>query len=71
LLLVGEDGADAFSEDAAVPQLLVSQQPPDLGQPGIGECAAVVTGPAVQQRDALEAEQVGQRVLIDQEIDGR
>jgi hypothetical protein len=27
----------------------------------------VVSGPGVQQRDALEAEQIGQRVLIDHE----
>jgi hypothetical protein len=41
--------------------------PPDLGQPIVGECAAVVPGPSVQQRDAFEAEQIGQWVLVDHE----
>ena len=67
MLLVGGDGADALGEHAAVPQLLVIQQPPDLSQPGIDEFAVVVPGPGVQQRDAFEAEQIGQRVLIDHE----
>ncbi len=67
LLLVGSDGADPLCEYAAVPQLVVVQQPPDLGQPGIGEFAVVVSGPGVKQRDAFEAEQIGQRVLIDHE----
>ena len=62
---VGGDGTSALGEHAAVPQLLVIQQPPDLGQPGLGEFAVVVPGPGVQQRDAFEAEQVGERVLID------
>ena len=64
-LLVDGGGADLLNQHAAVPQLLVIQQPPDLGQPGLGERAVVVSGPGVQQRDALEAEQIGQRVLID------
>ena len=67
LLLVGGDGADPPGEHATVPQLLVVQQPPDLGQPGVDECAVVVPGPGVQQRDAFEAEQIGKRVLIDHE----
>jgi hypothetical protein len=62
-LLVGEDGADPLGEYAAVSQLLIIQQPPDLGQPDVGERAVVVSGPAVQQRDAFEAEQVGKRVF--------
>jgi hypothetical protein len=44
LLLVSGNGADALGEHAAVPQLLVIQQPPDLGQPGLGELAVVVPG---------------------------
>ena len=51
----------------AIIQRLVIQQPPDLGQPGVGECAVAVSGPGVQQRDAFEAEQVGKRVLVDHE----
>jgi len=66
-LLVNGGGADLLNQHAAVPQLLVIQQPPDLGQPGLRECAVVVSGPGVQQRDALEAEQIGQRVLINHE----
>jgi hypothetical protein len=31
-------------EYAAAPQLLVIQQPPDLGQPGIGERTVVIPG---------------------------
>jgi hypothetical protein len=65
LLLVGDDGAGALGERAAVPQLLVIKQPPDLGQPGLGEFAVVVPRPGVQRRDALEAEQIGKLVLID------
>ena len=49
------------------PQLLVIQELSDLGQPGAGESAVVVTGPGVQQGDAFEAEQIGKRVLIDHE----
>ena len=67
LLLVGEDGADALGGYAAVPQLLVIQELPDLGQPGVGERAVVVSGPGVQQGDAFEAEQIGKRVLVDHE----
>jgi len=52
-------------EHATVPQLLVIQQPPDLGQPGIDEFAVVAPGPGIQQRNAFEAEQIGKRVLID------
>jgi hypothetical protein len=37
-----------------VPQLLVVQQPPDLGQPGVDESAVVVPGPGVQERGAFE-----------------
>lgn len=48
-----------------VPQLLVIEQPPDLGQPGFGELAVMVPGPGVKQRGAFQAEQVGKRVLID------
>ena len=36
-LLVGGNGADPLGEHATVPQLLVIQQPPDLGQPGLSE----------------------------------
>jgi len=46
-LLVGQDGADALGDYAAVSQLLVIEQPPDLGQPGVGECAVVVPSPGV------------------------
>ncbi|MGN6792267.1 MAG: hypothetical protein ACTHJW_07725 [Streptosporangiaceae bacterium] len=67
LLLVGEDGADPLGEYTAVPQLLVIQEHSDLGRPGIGKCAVVVSGPGGQQRDAFEAEQKGKRVLIDHE----
>jgi hypothetical protein len=67
LLPVGGDGADALGVHAAVPQLLVIQQPPDLCQPGVSKCAVVVSRPGVQQRDAFQAEQIGQRVLIDHE----
>jgi hypothetical protein len=55
----------AAGRHAAVSQLLVIQEPSDLGQPGVGECPAMVPGPGVKQRDAFEAEQVGKRVLID------
>ena len=65
LLLVGGDGADARRSYAAAAQALIVQQPPDLGQPGLGERAVVLSGPGVEQRDALQAEQVGERVLID------
>jgi hypothetical protein len=65
LLPVGGHRADALGEHPPVPQLVVIQQPPDLGQPGFGELAVVVPGPRVQQRDALEAEEIGERVLID------
>jgi hypothetical protein len=67
LLLVGGDGADALGALAAVPQLLARQRPPELGQPGAGECAVVVLGPGLQQRDAFGAGQIGKRVLIDHE----
>jgi hypothetical protein len=66
-LLVGQHGADPLGEYAAVPQLLVIKQAPDLSQPGISEGSVVVSGPGVQQRDAFEAEQVGKRDLIDHE----
>jgi hypothetical protein len=59
LLLAGGGGADPPGEHRAVPQLLVIQQPPDLGQPGLGEFAVVIPGPGVQQRNALEAELAG------------
>jgi hypothetical protein len=55
------------SANRPVPQLLITQQLPDLGQPGVGECAVVVPGPGVQQRDAFEPEQIGKRILIDHE----
>src|SRR6516225_6098149 len=55
-LLVDGRGADLLNQHAAVPQLLVIQQPPDLGQPGLREGAVVVSGPGVQQRDALQAD---------------
>ena len=59
----------AFTEArlAAVPQPLVSQQPPDLGQPGLSERAVVVSGPGIQQRDTLKAQQIPKRILIDHE----
>src|SRR5258708_34301757 len=41
-LLVDGGGADLLNQHAAVPQPLVIQQPPDLGQPGLTERAAVV-----------------------------
>jgi hypothetical protein len=41
------DDADLVAQVAAVPHLLVIQQPPDLGQPGAGECAVVVPSPGV------------------------
>jgi len=66
-LAVGGDRADPLGQHAAAAQLLVIEQPPDLGQPGIGEGAVVIPGPGVQQRDAFEAEQIGERVLIDHE----
>jgi hypothetical protein len=71
LLLVGGDGADAPGEHRAILQHLVIQQPPDLGQPGIGELTVVIPGPGVQQRHALEAEEIGTRVLIDHGADLR
>jgi hypothetical protein len=67
LLPVGQDGADAVGGYTSVPQLLVIEQPPDLGQPGVGEGAVMVPSPGVQQCDAFEAEQIGKRVLIDHE----
>ena len=67
LLLVGGHGADALGEHAAVPQLLVIKQPPDLGQPGIDEFTVMLPSPGVKQRDAFQAEQVRKRVLIDHE----
>jgi hypothetical protein len=69
LLLVGGDGADLLDKHPAVPQLLVGQQPPDLGQPGLGEFTVMIPGPGIQERDALEAEQKGKRVLIDHGAD--
>ena len=66
-ILGRDDSRTTLGEYAAVPQRLVIQQPPDLGQPGIGEFAVVVPGPGIQQRDAFEAEQIGKRVLIDHE----
>ena len=63
LLLVSEDGADPLGEHAAVLQLFVIQELSDLGQPAVGERPVVVSGPGVQQCDALEAEQIGKRVL--------
>jgi hypothetical protein len=66
-LLVGEDCTDPPGGYAAVSQLLIIQQPPYLGQPGVGECAVVIPSPGVQQRDAFEAEQIGKRVLVDHE----
>lgn len=62
---VGDHRADALGEHRAVTQILIIQQPPDLGQPGFGECAVVIPDPGIQQRDAFQAEQIGQRVLID------
>jgi hypothetical protein len=66
-LRVDGDGADPLNQHAAVPQLLVIQQPPDLRQPGVGEGAVVVPGPGVQQRDAFDAEQISEGILIDHE----
>ena len=43
----------------------VAQQGPDLGEPGQREVAAVLTVERPQQRQALQAQQVAQRMLID------
>jgi len=67
VLLVGGDGADLLGEHTTAAQLLVIEQPPDLGQPGFSECAVVISSPGVKQRDAFESEQIGQRVLVDHE----
>src|SRR5713226_1440409 len=56
LLLVGGDGADPLGEHRAVGQLLVIQEPPDLGGPGIGELPVLISGPGAQHRAAFQAE---------------
>ena len=45
LLLVGGDSADALGDYRAALQLVVVQQAPDLGQPGVDERAVVFPGP--------------------------
>jgi hypothetical protein len=35
--------------------------------PGLGERPVVLPGPGVEQRDALQAEEVSERVLVDHE----
>ncbi len=46
-------------------QLRVVEQPPHLVEAAAGELLVEVTGPAPQQGQALQPEQVGQRVLVD------
>ena len=49
-----------------VPELLgADQERPHLGEAGLGEGAVVLAGEGAHQGDALETEQVGERVLVD------
>lgn len=43
----------------------VVEQSAHLGEARLHEVLVEVAGPSAQQRDALESEQVGQRVLVD------
>jgi hypothetical protein len=68
---VAGDRVHPIDLDGGVGQRLVGQQRADLGDPGLDELAVViaVAGERAHQRDALQAEQVGQRVLVDHPLD--
>jgi hypothetical protein len=62
---VAVDRAHALDLHRRAGQRLVGEQLPDLGDPCLHEVVVVLTDESAQQRDALEPEQVRQRVLVD------
>ncbi len=57
--------ADQWCGDAGAEAFGALEKSAHLGQAGVGESFVVLSGKGLQQRDALQADEVGQRVLVD------